>query len=483
MLCIVCGKKNEYTNSFCPNCGSKTEKQIEIYDGFLSYRRSYDGILAKWIKLMLEKIGGKNIFLDLENINKGRFDDKIFNVIEGSENFLLVLSENSLNDCNKEGDWISKEIGHALKNNKNIIPILVDDFKFPADSQLSAELRAISRYNGVHYTLNHSDASIRKLLSFMVSSPMSKIEKSDTLEAQKTHTTVPIERVFASHTQDLKVATSGLIVVDAFIFGADIQGLCKKENIDLRLYNVKWSKTILDKLSKGHLDFVDYNESESKSYIEETPNCGLVISKRVCYSMGGKSFAVIVSKNSNLVEIAPENLLSELSGKNVYVSIKSDRFVNLCKILGVTFNEAKELDIHFIDIPDPTSLSILDEDPSSVLVGGQNIRFAAHNNKNYHEILNYDSVTSEMKKYLRDSSSNCIVHSKDFEKKLNISCDEFFELLIMNFNNLHYNEKGLNNLIYDLEIACDLPDDLHDNNNIIKHILFETYRIGEPKFN
>ncbi|WP_298286859.1 TIR domain-containing protein [uncultured Lutibacter sp.] len=493
MLCNVCGIELEKEMKFCSNCGAKLEKQIELFDGFLSYRRSTDGVLAKWIKLMLEKIGNKNIFLDLDNINKGRFDEKILDVIENSNNFLLILSKGSVDKCINKGDWVTIEISHALKNKKNIIPILVEDFKFPPDEDLTDEILRISRYNGVQFNLTHSDSAVRKLLSFMINSS-NKNENYIDLNSKKhrydyelgnhksdlTGDTKP--KTFSNSARSLNVATSGLVVVDAFIYGSKLEDLCNDESLPVRFLNINWSQTVLDKLSIAKLDFAIYNENESRNYIKTHPESGLTIYKRICYSMGGKSFSIIVAANSELINVSNKDLLKKLKGKNVYIGINSDRFINFCEILNISPIDAKKSGIHFIDIPDPSSLSVLDENPNSVLVGGQNIRFAAYKDNRYCEIVNYDNVSEKSKKFLRSASSNCIVYSKSLQDKLNISCDTFFDNLINNFNNLHNDSDFKENLINHLEIACDLPDNLNNHHDIINHILFETYRIGEPKF-
>lgn len=76
--------------------------------------------MAKNIAMYLEAHGYK-VFFDYDSLENGMFDNQIYKAIEDSNDFILVLTENALNHCVNEDDWVRNEILHAKKHGKNII--------------------------------------------------------------------------------------------------------------------------------------------------------------------------------------------------------------------------------------------------------------------------------------------------------------------------------------------------------------------------
>ncbi len=54
-------------------------------------------------------------------------------VISKCKDFILVLSPNALNRCEDEGDWVRREVMCAMEHKKNIIPIMLSGFVWPAE--------------------------------------------------------------------------------------------------------------------------------------------------------------------------------------------------------------------------------------------------------------------------------------------------------------------------------------------------------------
>lgn len=99
------------------------------YDIFISYRRSsFDS--ANLIATRLKSIG-YSVFFDMEALRSGKFNQQLFNVIENCTDFILVLPPNALDRCVNEDDWVRLEVLHAMKYNKNIIPIMLNGFTWP----------------------------------------------------------------------------------------------------------------------------------------------------------------------------------------------------------------------------------------------------------------------------------------------------------------------------------------------------------------
>lgn len=95
------------------------------YDIFISYRRTGGKEIARPLKQAFTSKGYK-VFLDFDELKDGIFNDKIFDAINDTPIFMVVLSEHSLDRCLEEDDWVRKEIEYAISKSKHIIPINPD---------------------------------------------------------------------------------------------------------------------------------------------------------------------------------------------------------------------------------------------------------------------------------------------------------------------------------------------------------------------
>lgn len=95
------------------------------YDIFISYRRDDGQQHARLIEKEL-KSRGYNVFLDYEELDKGLFDEKIVGAIASAKIFLMVLTPLYLSRCNKENDWVRKEIQLAIVKKKEFVPVVPD---------------------------------------------------------------------------------------------------------------------------------------------------------------------------------------------------------------------------------------------------------------------------------------------------------------------------------------------------------------------
>lgn len=135
-----------------------------MYDVFISYRRDGGYEMARLIYEHL-KFANLNTFFDVEELGSGPFNTKLYDIIENSLNFLLILSPSSLDRCQNEDDWVRLEIECAIKNNKNIIPIMMKNFEWPTTLPKSIEI--ISKYNGLEMSREYFDASIKKIINLL----------------------------------------------------------------------------------------------------------------------------------------------------------------------------------------------------------------------------------------------------------------------------------------------------------------------------
>lgn len=166
--CPSCGKINKLDSKFCSSCGSEFHIVLDNFDAFISYRRDTGSELASLLKIQLESRFHKTVFLDINELQVGRFDEELLRRIETTPNFIVILSRASLERCANKSDWLKREIIHAIKTNRNIIPVLTEGFAFPSDelwALLPTEMRILTSLNGVNYSHIHQDSAIRKIAS------------------------------------------------------------------------------------------------------------------------------------------------------------------------------------------------------------------------------------------------------------------------------------------------------------------------------
>ncbi|MFR9513370.1 MAG: leucine-rich repeat protein [Rikenellaceae bacterium] len=95
------------------------------YDVFISYRREGGRDAARLIQKSLQ-FYGYSVFFDYDSLQDGVFNSQIFEAIESTPIFLLLLSKNSMQRCVNDGDWVAQEIRYAIKHNRKIVPVNVD---------------------------------------------------------------------------------------------------------------------------------------------------------------------------------------------------------------------------------------------------------------------------------------------------------------------------------------------------------------------
>ena len=167
--CGVCGEKHKMNIRFCSNCGFEKKIYHDNYDVFISYRRDLGSEMAALIKLELEKYG-KKVFLDVTELQVGRFDEKLLQVIKSCNAFLLILSPGCLDRCVNKSDWLKREIVHAFKNKKKIIPVIVPGFEWPDKTTLSLlpiEMHTLPQYQAVEYSPVNRREAVRKILEYI----------------------------------------------------------------------------------------------------------------------------------------------------------------------------------------------------------------------------------------------------------------------------------------------------------------------------
>ena len=139
------------------------------YDIFISYRRDGGFEMAKLVCDNLSKRGFK-VFLDVEALRSGSFNTQLYEIIDCATDFILILSPGSLERCANEGDWVREEFLRAKQQNKNIVPVILRGFSFPAP--MPSGLEGLQFYNGINPSPEYFDAAMNNLAKFLKSTPI-----------------------------------------------------------------------------------------------------------------------------------------------------------------------------------------------------------------------------------------------------------------------------------------------------------------------
>lgn len=142
----------------------------EKYDVFISYRRDGGAEMALFLSHVLRERGYR-VFFDIEELRSGPFNTKLYDVIEGCTDFIAVLSPRCFERCTDANDWFRLEIAHALGNEKNVVPFMMRGFAFNGIPELPPEINEIRNMNGITASHEHTDATLRRLMKFLHSSP------------------------------------------------------------------------------------------------------------------------------------------------------------------------------------------------------------------------------------------------------------------------------------------------------------------------
>lgn len=142
---------------------------------FISYRRTnIFTARAVYQHLMTH---GYDVFLDYENVDSGAFDQIILNQIAARAHFILILTPSALERCPEPGDWLRREIEHAIELKRNIVPLMFENFDFgQVDKYLvSPNLQLLKQYNGLLVPPEYFEEAMTRLHTRFLNKPLEMI--------------------------------------------------------------------------------------------------------------------------------------------------------------------------------------------------------------------------------------------------------------------------------------------------------------------
>lgn len=121
------------------------------YDVFFSYSRQDAPIVRRVYQYLVN--AGYKCWIDMDELASGNFVQQIIATIQESRNLVFFNSEYS-----NKSEWVGREIDLAVKNNKGIIPIRLDE------SPIRQEL---AMYQFVQYSSDYFDVFMNKIIDYL----------------------------------------------------------------------------------------------------------------------------------------------------------------------------------------------------------------------------------------------------------------------------------------------------------------------------
>lgn len=124
------------------------------YDVFISYRREGGYDTAKHLNDLLVR-DGYRVSFDIDTLRNGDFDTQLLERIEQCKDFILIIDEHAFDRTldptfDPKKDWLRCELAHALKHNKNIIPVFLSGVTGFPDG-LPVDIVNVTKKNGPEY--------------------------------------------------------------------------------------------------------------------------------------------------------------------------------------------------------------------------------------------------------------------------------------------------------------------------------------------
>jgi len=142
---------------------------------FISYRRAVSWGVSRLIFDYL-RAHDFDVFMDVETLPSGKWEQFIYNQIAARAHFIIVLANGTLERCLNPDDMLRKEIEHALRLDRNIIPVMIEGFKWEDNmAYLEGDLRNIADYNGTPAMHVLWDASMDRLRTLFLNQPLKGI--------------------------------------------------------------------------------------------------------------------------------------------------------------------------------------------------------------------------------------------------------------------------------------------------------------------
>ena len=135
---------------------------------FISYRRKSWAFTHRLADQLGRMIQG-DIFVDISGIDETDFEQSILSNLRNSDVVLLIVSEHTFapDRIQYDDDWVRRGIALALELDKPIVLVCVEGLYPPSPDELSENIRAITRKQGINFYPEYWNAAVQRLTDFV----------------------------------------------------------------------------------------------------------------------------------------------------------------------------------------------------------------------------------------------------------------------------------------------------------------------------
>lgn len=177
---------------------------------FLSYQRRSSSVHARYLNDKMQE-WRIDVFLDVEDITQGRFDEIIEREIAKRDYFIVILTPTTL-----QSEWVVREIEAAIRHRKQIISVLMDGFDF--NQPLPPSITTLKFYHGIQYIHEYAESFFEKLKQALRSNLSLPTAKQPTVQSYtKRRRTRELRQFWMTVGGMILVAAVALGVLGAYI--------------------------------------------------------------------------------------------------------------------------------------------------------------------------------------------------------------------------------------------------------------------------
>lgn len=281
-----------------------------------------------------------------------------------------------------------------------------------------------------------------------------------------------------------RLADSTLIVVKAVLLGCGFERLLAQRNHRVAHIQLPWSDNLVRDVSRRVLDVAVYNEQRLRRMLEteEAVRSQVVTLGRVGYSMGGRNFYLLAARDGRWGSVTGPEFRENPAGAQIAVPKHSDMFENLLTALSTDEPGLYEMGVRILDVPHHLGLELFHLNRDVLAVGGQNLRMHARDDDAYFELLDSEMLPPSAQTRLRAAAANVLIANHDWLAELGMEPGELHRELMRSFHSLGSDERRCEDMVQELVAHASFPSEssAHSRERLVRHVLFESYRLGEP---
>lgn len=189
---------------------------------FISYRRADSSAESGRLhSTILRELGKDSVFMDTSSIEPGtKWTEELEEALQASQivivvigpDWLRVSDEYGLRRIDQEGDWVRQEIEFTLRQNKQLLPLLIKGAKIPPSDKLPTSISDLTQRQAVEIRDAYWEHDIKLVLE-QLSLVMDKHQKDNSFLKRNNYSgvypTPPPEKPDPLSEEKLQIALKG----------------------------------------------------------------------------------------------------------------------------------------------------------------------------------------------------------------------------------------------------------------------------------